>query len=856
MAALDEIDMDIAEDPVLPTTELILNGDRDATVDPSRLGLLASPPSFNSPKLPFHGAGQSLKNVPTPRMPFARNQSDSHTLESSTGPESDPMDITPSTTRVVQVRVPPPPRFPPLPYSSSKTGLVYDERMRWHSEEQIERQHSIDDHPEDPRRIYVIYQEIHNAGLIHGPEDPPEAAREDQCWWIEIRPATSAEICLVHSPDHYRFVESLQHMSVSELNQETLTHDSIYFHHSTFISASLAAGGAIEACRAVVRGDVRNAIAIIRPPGHHAEADKPSGFCIFNNVPIAARVCQNDFPEKCRKVLILDWDVHHGNGVQHTFYDDPNVLYISLHVYKAATFYPGSVDANYDHCGEGPGLGRNVNIPWAEHDMGDAEYIYAFQQVVMPIATEFDPDLVIISAGFDAAEGDTLGGCHVSPACYAHMTHMLMQLAGGKIAVCLEGGYNLRSIARSALAVTRTLMLQPPDRLPPDLEPAESAVRVIEQVKRKHSRYWKCLYPKQVDSSGPSFAATKRLHKIIEEWNRQSMSEAHRMTPLLINKEALSTTFEHNVIATSNFMDRHPLLVIFHDPPVIKLEPDPITGKTELHNIWLTDVVSKDYIGWAVENGFQVIDVNIPKVVAIEDDDGSYIEDEDPEIRVLQTRELAAYIWENYIEPYDATQVFFLGIGAAYIGLVDLLGRYESCTEDDSIVQGLIGFVADTPIQSIKRPTDDYIGTWYSQHSKIFVRHGHYIFDPSRYQKRRKKWGNIIQSEAEILEDMLTHHQEDVREYLLEKKTEYEARERQASLANSFQQGLKSPPLPSGSGSRSPALADSRQGSASGVRSPKMPPLGFFTVSTNSPRLGTGSPRSPRSPLKGDFRRG
>lgn len=299
-----------------------------------------------------------------------------------------------------------------------------------------------------------------------------------------------------------------------------------------------------------MRGDVRNAIAIIRPPGHHAESNAPSGFCIFNNVPIATRVCQKNFPETCRKVLILDWDVHHGNGVQHAFYDDPNVLYISLHVFRGGNFYPNLPDGDYNFCGEGPGLGRNVNIPWADHGMGDAEYIYAFQEVIMPVATEFDPDLVIISAGFDAAEGDVLGGCHVTPACYAHMTHMLMRMAKGKIVVCLEGGYNLRSIARSALAVTRTLMLQPPERLADGLSPKESAVRTIEQVKREQSKYWKCLYPKQLDKNDPSFHATKRLHDIIREWQSQTLSAEYRMTPLAINKAELTQSFEHNVIAT------------------------------------------------------------------------------------------------------------------------------------------------------------------------------------------------------------------------------------------------------------------------------------------------------------------
>lgn len=249
-------------------------------------------------------------------------------------------------------------------------------------------------------------------------------------------------------------------------------------------------------------------------------------------------------------MLILDWDVHHGNGIQHVFYDDPNVLYISLHVFRNGNFYPNLPDGNYTYCGEGAGEGFNVNIPWPDHGMGDAEYIYAFQEVVMPIATEFDPDLVIISAGFDAAEGDTLGGCHVTPACYGHMTHMLMRIASGKVAVCLEGGYNLRSIANSALAVTRTLMLQPPDRLANDLDPKESAVRTIEQVKRQHSKYWKCLYPKRVDKSDPTFHATKRLHDIIREWQSQSLAEEHRMTPLIITKDGIAQTFKHNVIAT------------------------------------------------------------------------------------------------------------------------------------------------------------------------------------------------------------------------------------------------------------------------------------------------------------------
>ena len=230
-------------------------------------------------------------------------------------------------------------------------------------------------------------------------------------------------------------------------------YDSIYLNQSTFGAARFSAGGAIALCRAVMQREVRNGMAVIRPPGHHAECNRPMGFCIFDNVSIAAKVCQADFKESCRKVLIFDWDVHHGNGIQQAFYQDPNVLYISIHVHQDGKFYPAGPYGNYDHCGGSAGLGKNVNIPWSKQGMGDADYIYAFQQIVMPVAYDFDPDLVIsmvplsvnsimlisqVAAGFDAAEGDQLGGCFVTPACYAHMTHMLMSLAGGRVVACLE----------------------------------------------------------------------------------------------------------------------------------------------------------------------------------------------------------------------------------------------------------------------------------------------------------------------------------------------------------------------------------------------------------------------------------
>lgn len=467
----------------------------------------------------------------------------------------------------VSVRVPPS-KYQPLPYATARSGLVYDVRMRFHEDPWESN------HPEDPRRIASIFDTLIQAGLAADPKRPSEES-EYQLVRILPRLATPEEICLVHSAKHVDWVQSLAGKAVLDLyvlsmyllltyargmSYENLKEikdrlgdpNSIYVNNLTWMCALLSTGGSIEATKAVVTGQVKNAIALVRPPGHHAEHDRAEGFCFFNNVPIAAKIAQIDYPEIVRKVLILDWDVHHGNGIQRAFYDDPNVLYISLHVYLNGAFYPGSTFHDWGdhvHCGEGRGLGYNVNIPWSAQDMGDAEYIYAFQQIVMPIAVEFDPDLVFISAGFDAAEGDPLGGCHVSPACYGHMTHMLMQLAKGKLVSCLEGGYNLDSIAKSALSMTRVMMGEPPDRML-DLQPSGSGVKDIQKVIRTQARFWKCMYPKDRATSLKRRLGSERLHDIIREWQSDQLWHDFSMSELFVLREEISRSFEKQVLAT------------------------------------------------------------------------------------------------------------------------------------------------------------------------------------------------------------------------------------------------------------------------------------------------------------------
>lgn len=203
------------------------------------------------------------------------------------------------------------------------------------------------------------------------------------------------------------------------------------------------------------------------------------------------------------RVLIVDWDIHHGNGTQRLFENNPNVLYISLHRYEYGQFFPKSTDGNYTMVGEGRGKGFNVNIPWNKHKMGDSDYIAAFQRIIMPIAYEFNPELVIVSAGFDAVVGDPIGHYNVTPEAYGHFTHWLSALANGKIILCLEGGYNVNSISHAMTMCTKALLGDPLPMLhTAGKPPSASCIETIQNVLSVHRKYWKSL---RFDKKLPSF---------------------------------------------------------------------------------------------------------------------------------------------------------------------------------------------------------------------------------------------------------------------------------------------------------------------------------------------------------------
>lgn len=691
------------------------------------------------------------------------------------------------------------------------TGCCFDERMRLHANADFA---SYPPHPEDPRRITSIMKALRDGELVYyGNEtDLADILHKSPArfmYRIAAREAMDEEICTVHTERLLSWVQSLKNLSSRELRD--LSHElengrtSLYIGNMSVEAALLSAGGAIETCKHVVNGSVKNAIAVIRPPGHHAEADESLGFCFFNNVPIAARVCQQDYPDLCRKVFILDWDVHHGNGIQNIFYDDPNVLYISLHVWMNGAFYPGTpvdeklADGSHTSIGAGAGVGKNINIPWKSQGMGDAEYLAAFQRVVMPIAQEFDPDLVIVSAGFDAAEGDELGGCHVSPACYAHMTHMLMSLAAGKVAVCLEGGYNLKAISRSALAVAQTLMGEPPPRVNPPIVKAE-AIRVIHKVRETQAPYWECMRSSKVISPVQLQLPeqNKRLDSIVRLAQHKILRDNYMMLPLFVLREKLAKAFESQVLFTRHLQSAKKILVIIHDPPEIIADIDPVDGSLSSAEAYARDAVVP-YIDWAVSQDIGVLDINVPRDLVEDSDD-----EQDPDVKSdrqrLQMkekmRELVCYLWDNYLESYEADHIVLVGVGEAVGAVKELLISRGSCSHFVSLsystvimmkdrltctvfpykdaksrISGIVCFVSSTSALSpVTSQADEYLADWYKNHSRVYIASDHICWQDAALTKkvRKRRFGTVMRSSEIGLLNMMSTHMHEAIEYINE----------------------------------------------------------------------------------------
>lgn len=346
----------------------------------------------------------------------------------------------------------------------SKTGIVKDPLYLEHI--------TGDYHPESHHRLEAIYEmlaESDMAGKFIGVK-PHNAAR--------------AELEYIHTPDYISRVAATAGKPRVMLDPDTQTSP------RSWEAAQLAVGGCLELIDQLMQKKIDNGFALVRPPGHHAESDRAMGFCIFNNVAIGAKYAIKKY--NLERILIIDWDLHQGNATQHSFYNDPQVLYFSTHQYP---YYPGT--GSFAEVGEGAGKGFTVNVPLAPGP-GDEEYAAIYLEILKPITLEFKPQLILISSGFDIYFDDPLGGMKVTPAGFARLAKIILELANqtcaGKALFILEGGYHLQGLRDSVKAVLLELLGESDlfkDRSILEEKVDSSGVAsIIQRVKETHKPYW------------------------------------------------------------------------------------------------------------------------------------------------------------------------------------------------------------------------------------------------------------------------------------------------------------------------------------------------------------------------------
>lgn len=312
----------------------------------------------------------------------------------------------------------------------AKTAVVVDDQYLKHQPGEF--------HPERPERIKVLLDMAHALDAAKFQLLPPRAA-------------TREEIAACHSADYLNLVAATSQQNEYALDGDTVT------CRDSFAVALLATGGFLRVLDAIAAKEIDNGFALVRPPGHHALQDRAMGFCLFNTIAVGAEYLKRAHGAK--RVLIVDWDVHHGNGTQAAFYDDPSVLFISTHQFP---YYPGSGAIN--EIGRGAGEGYTLNVPLPAGCCDD-EYLRVFQQVIIPKAAQFQPDWILVSAGFDPHRRDPLGGMGVTEQGFGAMAQMLVQLAQNsaqsRIAFLLEGGYDLAALRNSVSAVLTIMQTAP-----------------------------------------------------------------------------------------------------------------------------------------------------------------------------------------------------------------------------------------------------------------------------------------------------------------------------------------------------------------------------------------------------------
>ncbi|KAF4073636.1 hypothetical protein AMELA_G00245620 [Ameiurus melas] len=461
------------------------------------------------------------------------------------------------------------------------TGLVYDTLMLKH-QCMCGNTHI---HPEHAGRIQSVWSRLQETGLLGrcevrappaGTPQNPHAALffSASHKLIRGRKATLDEIQTVHS-EYHTLLYGTSPLNRQKLDSKKLLgpisqkmyavlpcggigvdSDTVWNEMHSSGAVRMAVGCVIELAFKVAAGELKNGFAVVRPPGHHAEESTAMGFCFFNSVAVTAKLLQQKLG--VAKILIVDWDIHHGNGTQQAFYNDPNVLYVSLHRYDDGNFFPGS--GAPEEVGVGPGVGFNVNIAWTggvDPPMGDVEYLTAFRTVVMPIANEFSPDVVLVSAGFDAVEGhqSPLGGYNVTAKCFGHLTKQLMKLAGGRVVLVLEGGHDLTAICDASESCVAALLGDELDPLPQSVlqqKPCPKASASLERIIEIQSKHW---------SSVQRLAPT--VSQSLQDAQRREKDEADTVTAmasLTVDTEHTASSSQSGSRAAEEPMEEEPVL--------------------------------------------------------------------------------------------------------------------------------------------------------------------------------------------------------------------------------------------------------------------------------------------------------
>jgi acetoin utilization deacetylase AcuC-like enzyme len=340
-----------------------------------------------------------------------------------------------------------------------KTGIVKDWRYVEHN--------MGTGHPESPERIRAIYERLEKEKEL------------DSLSVIAPRPATEKEIALIHTQEYIEQIKQTAGCERTFLDPDTST------CARSYEVALLAAGGLIEAADRIMDGKVQNAFALVRPPGHHAEASQAKGFCIFNNVAIAAQYLVEK--RGLRRILIVDWDLHHGNGTQNAFYPRDDILFFSTHQFP---YYPGS--GHWSEVGKGKGEGFTVNVPLGSGKTND-DFLFIYRKLLSPIATAYKPEFILVSAGFDIFAGDPLGGMEVSVTGFGALAAELMSLAKqtaqNRLLFTLEGGYNLFGLQDGVRSVLLALSGRGSES-PAKLSPSASLERELSPVFKVQRTFW------------------------------------------------------------------------------------------------------------------------------------------------------------------------------------------------------------------------------------------------------------------------------------------------------------------------------------------------------------------------------